>query len=253
MPHTPHGAQPECTHLRGPGTTLCLHCRQESRLAASIKRKRLMLRGTAGAIVVATFVTVSAFGATAFRGRNAAHRADSSAEPGTASTQPTPLLAGQPAAGQSAATQPPAAKVAVDPVSPRAVAGPSVVPIIPGGESMLADGVAASRSDGVVTVSFDKPMVRTRIPEKFERFLRTTLPAIYGARIDSSLTKIPIGGIARQGDLISVLPTSGVRIPIDAAWELRVFPETRPGVEGPLVVRYRATVCGAGQSECASR
>jgi len=130
---------------------------------------------------------------------------------------------------------------------------PAIVPIIPAGESMLADGVVASRSDGIVTVSFDKPMIRTRIPDKFERFLRTTLPAIYGARIDSSLTRLPIGALARQGDLISVLPASGVRIPIDASWELRVFPETRPGVEGPLVVRYRATVCGAGQSECAVR
>ena len=248
MPHTPHGAQPDCEHLRGPGTTLCLHCRKEARLAASIKRKRLMLRGTAGAIVVATFVTVSAFGATAIRGRNAAHKADSSTSPSANAATPAPIVASAPAE-----PQPPAANPVVGPAATSTVVVPSVVPIIPVGESMLADGVAASRSDGIVTVSFDKSMIRTRIPDKFERFLRATLPAIYGARVDSSLTRLPIGALARQGDLITVLPASGVRIPIDAAWELRVFPETRPGVGGPLVVRYRTTVCGAGQSECAVR
>ena len=172
--------------------------------------------------------------------------ADSSALASTGPTKSALVATAQ-------AAHPPTAQPVVDPVATSTVAMPSVVPIIPAGESMLAEGVAASRSDGVVTVSFDKPMIRTRIPEKFERFLRTTLPAIYGAQIDSSLTRLPVGAIARQGDLISMLPANGVRIPIDAAWELRVFPETRPGVEGPLVVRYRATVCGAGQSECAVR
>jgi hypothetical protein len=206
-----------------------------------------MLRGTAGAIVVATFVTVSAFGATAIRGRNAAHKADSSTSPSANAATPAPIVA---SARPSHSHQP---RTGCRPAATSTVVVPSVVPIIPAGESMLADGVAASRSDGIVTVSFDKSMIRTRIPDKFERFLRATLPAIYGARIDSSLTRLPIGALARQGDLITVLPASGVRIPIDASWELRVFPETRPGVEGPLVVRYRATVCSAGQSECAVR
>jgi len=105
---------------------------------------------------------------------------------------------------------------------------------------MIADGVAAFRSDSGVTLSFDMPLVRTRRPEKFEQFVRSTLPAIYGPRIDSVLAKLPAGSLAQQGNLISELPSRGMRIPVDSAWDVRVYPETRKGLEGPLVIRYRA-------------
>ena len=72
--------------------------------------------------------------------------------------------------------------------------------------------------------------------------MRSTLTAVYGPSIDSVLSKIPDGGIARQGDLVSELPTRGVRIPVNADWTIALFPETRPGHDGPLVVRYRVSV-----------
>ena len=205
-----------------------------------------MLRGSAAAIVVATFLAASAFGATAIRGRNATRKADSSAVP-----------VASPSASQPEVK--PVAPVKVAAIDSSAKAAPSVAPAapiapnIPAGESILLDGITASRTDGVVTVSFDIPMIRTRIPDKFERFVRSTLPQIYGAAIDSSLAKLPIGSIAQQGNLVTELPSRGIRIPIAPAWEVRVLPVIRPGLEGPIVVKYRTMVCGAAQTECGVR
>jgi hypothetical protein len=110
------------------------------------------------------------------------------------------------------------------------------------GASTLRDGPTVIRADSVVTLSFDIPLIRTRIPAKFEHLVRTTLPAIYGRGVDTVLSKIAEGDIARQGDLLSELPKRGVRIPVNAAWMIALFPETRPGQDGPLVVRYRVSV-----------
>jgi hypothetical protein len=38
------------------------------------------------------------------------------------------------------------------------------------------------------------------------------------------------------------MPAQGVRIPVNGTWMLRLFPETRPGQDGPLVIRYRVRV-----------
>ena len=84
--------------------------------------------------------------------------------------------------------------------------------------------------------------MRTRIPAKFEHLVRSTLPAIYGSSIDSVLAKVPDGGIVGQGDLLSELPSRGARIPVNAAWTLALYPETRPGENGPLVIRYRVSL-----------
>jgi hypothetical protein len=122
------------------------------------------------------------------------------------------------------------------------VAPAPLSPILSQGETVLPEGVVALRTDSSVTLSFDTPETRTRMPEKFERFLRTTLPQVYGQAVDSVLAKVPDGGIARQGDIVSDLPTRGIRIPVKDAWTLAVYPETRPGHDGPLVVRYRVTM-----------
>ena len=124
----------------------------------------------------------------------------------------------------------------VKPVPPRS-SGP--MPIIALGETRLADSVRAVRADTGVTVFFDLTMIRTRRSDKFERFVRSTLPAIYGPTIDSLLTLIPEGTIARQGDLLTELPIKGAKLALANGWKLTVWPEIRPGYEGPLVVRYR--------------
>jgi hypothetical protein len=114
------------------------------------------------------------------------------------------------------------------------------------GPSNLSDGVTAVRGDSEVVVSFDLTMVRTRRPDKFEQFVRATLPVIYGPGVRDFLTKIPEGGLARQGELLGELPKRGLRIPVSGEWMIRLFPETRPGQDGPLVVRYRVAVVPSG-------
>lgn len=118
--------------------------------------------------------------------------------------------------------------------------------MLPHGESVLSDGVKVVRSDSDVVVAFDSPMMRTRRPDKFEQFVRATLGAIYGQPASDALAKLPAGAIASQGDLLTELPTRGIRIPVDGGWMFRLFPETRAGQDGPLVIRYRVRVAPAG-------
>lgn len=237
MQLTPRHSPQVCTHERGVGTTVCLHCRKEARLAAHDRRRRLMLRGAAGAIVVATGLAATALGATAIRDkRNLAKHVDAA----KASELPATGNGGQAVAERRVdSAKVIAAAPAVPPVVAAKPAAPA--PIVQMGSSTIADGISAERTDSAVTLSFDTPMTRTRRPEKFEQFVRTTLPNIYGKKVDSALTAMPAGALAKQGDLLTELPTRGMRIPVDSAWEIRVFPETRKGLEGPLVVRYRAS------------
>ena len=199
-----------------------------------------MLRGAAGAIVVATGLAATALGATAIR---TAKRGDSA--------QPKPPV--KVAVDSARAPIDSAARTATSGATSSVVAAPAAAtppavantsapaPTIPMGNSSLDGGISAERTDTTVTISFDMPMTRTRRAEKFEQLVRATLPNIYGRKIDSVLTSIPAGSLAKQGDLLTELPSRGLRIPVDNAWEIRVFPETRKGVEGPLVVRYHVS------------
>jgi hypothetical protein len=226
-----------CTHERRPGTTVCLHCRHASLLAARGKRKRLMLRGGAVVIVLGTFIAAGTVGATAIRGKSAARKATIAAR--QAPAEVVAVADGVSAADTSAVTVPGPA-VQQGEVESRGEA--PLRPIVPTGAAPLRDGMSTLRSDSVVTVLFDTPGARTRIPEKFERLVRETLPAVYGRGVDSVLAKMPQGAIAKQGLLASELATNGVLIPIGNAWSIRLFPETRLGQDGPLVVRYRVSV-----------
>jgi hypothetical protein len=116
------------------------------------------------------------------------------------------------------------------------------VPIVAQGQTALGVGIVAMRSDSGVTVVFDTDGLRTRRRDKFERLVRTTLPAVYGQRADSLLASMPEGTIAAQGDLLTDLPARGVRLTLRDGWKLALYPETRPGRDGPLVVRYRVAV-----------
>jgi hypothetical protein len=237
---TPSKGSAVCTHERGARTTVCVHCRYEARTAARERRKRLLLRSSAVAVVVATLGGAGVLGATAIRARGwPLHvQAGSPDKKPIAAITPTPVASTQPAPTQKVA----AASVVTPRVDSVARTKAPFAPVVPQGSSTLPDGPTVVRADSLVTVSFDTPMTRTRIPAKFERLVRTTLPAVYGRSIDSVLSKIPEGGIARQGDLVSELPTRGVRIPVNEAWTIALYPETRPGHDGPLVVRYRVSV-----------
>jgi hypothetical protein len=205
-----------------------------------------MLRGGAGAIVVATGLAVTALGANALRGRSAGKQSEPTAA--QASSEPIRVASDSTHAAPDSTTLAPSespstsvAIVSVAAAKPAPAKGSPPAPVIQMGTSSLDGGINAERTDAAVTLSFDLPLVRTRRPEKFEQFVRATLPSIYGKKIDSALTALPAGALAKQGDLITELPSRGMRIPVDSAWEIRVFPETRPGVEGPLVIRYRAS------------
>jgi hypothetical protein len=219
------------------------------------RRKRLILRASAFAIVATTLGAVGVLGASAIRGYGATRRVEQRVDHGVAQSSPKPPDL-PPAATTAAAeiTQPQtptpspvvqqadtAAHAGVVAAAPEHSKAP-LSPVVPQGESSLPDGPTAVRADSLVTVSFDTPLIRTRIPAKFERLVRSTLTAVYGRSIDSVLSKIPEGGIARQGDLVSELPTRGVRIPVNSDWTIALYPETRPGHDGPLVVRYRVSV-----------
>jgi hypothetical protein len=252
---TPKQPLEACTHERRPGTTVCLRCRHAARAAARERFNRLALRGAAVVIVVGTFVTAGAIGASAIRGRvesrgrtatpDSASHLDSatmtaSVDSGSVDSA-TGVIASQ--SGAVSHAPPLAPAPAGVPAAPHTgAARPILTPVLPAGQSELVGGVTALRGDTDVVVFFDTPEARTRRPEKFEAFVRTTLPMVYGAAVRNVLAKLPDGTIVGQGELLSELPKRGIRIPLDAAWMLRVFPETRPGQDGPLVVRYRVAV-----------
>lgn len=234
-----------CTHERGPGTTVCLRCRAAERAAARNHFNRVMLRVSTVAIGVATVVAVGAAGTSAIRTKLST-RGDNGVVATAHAEQVTSEFADSTTTYSSDGTtslRPKAAPKAKLP--PSHTSRSAVTPILPAGQSVLAEGVVATRADSEVTVSFDSPMVRTRRAEKFELFLRTTLPLVYGAPVQTALRSVPEGGIASQGELLTELPERGVRIPLDSVWTVRVYPETRPGQDGPLVVRYRALVTTA--------
>jgi hypothetical protein len=227
--------------------------------------QRLLLRGGAVAVVVATFIAAGLVGATAIRAKvdvasNRANENDSSRRAVRASVLApeagndsdaapatrTPMVS---AATASAATRTsaPASTPSSRPPAAAARAAAPVNPAIVLGRTDLPDSAVALRSDSDVVVSFDVTMVRTRRPDKFEQFVRKTLPLIYGGAAREALSKIPQGGLASQGDLLADLPQKGMRIPVGYEWVIRLLPETRPGQDGPIVVRYRASVVPAGR------
>jgi len=274
--HVSHLASNSCPHELRPGTTVCLHCRWEARTAARRRRNRMLVRGSSALAVLATLGVIGLVGRVALHGRTfpsgvrvatAAVTGESngeSAKPSAANdsasqqgqmsvatkavvSAPIPAVAA-PATPTPTSVPAPTFKpvVATATASARPTASrqpiPSVVPVVPQGQSVVGDSLLVVRADSSVTLSFDRTMVRTRIPDKFERFVRSTLPALYGAVADSALARIPEGGLARQGDLINELPARGMRIPIAPGLSIALYPITRSGRDGPLVTQYRTLV-----------
>jgi hypothetical protein len=115
-------------------------------------------------------------------------------------------------------------------------------PTLPQGRTELGgDGLYAVRDGEVVRVHFDTELGRTRRAAKFEQIVRATLPRILGLAADSLLRQLPAGRIAASGDLITDLPHRGVELRHIDGRTLTVWPEVRPGRDGPLVVSYRVT------------
>ena len=227
-----------CPHERRPGLTVCLHCRHAAREAELAKRRSSLARlGIVGAVIGLGAMLATA----AVRSREHA-----------AATSVATLAAAEGAsevAGSTATA--PAADVAhvVETVPSPAFTAPSVPasttplgPVVAPGTTELPEGLSVVRAGDSLTVHFDTELGRTRRPEKFERIVRETLPMIYGATAESLLAGVPAGAIAGAGELLTELPARGVRIPTADGRTLLLRPETRPGRDGPLVVRYIATV-----------
>ena len=122
---------------------------------------------------------------------------------------------------------------------PRETAVPSLLPAIPDGRKDLGDSVYAVRDGDQVTVYFDTDSLRTRFDWKFEGVVRATLPLVFGEEIRSALDSIPAGSLASGGNLVHELPSRGIPIRMGTR-TLRVWPVTREGRDGPLVMAYRA-------------
>ena len=213
---------PTCPHGLRPGTTVCLHCRAEARAKQSKERWLIAARfgiATAGVGVVLA-VLIGGVMAIAPEASSTARTVDSSA----------------PVVAQAAKTvRPVAARPAPRPAAPR------LLPAISEGRRELGDSMFAVREGLQVTVHFDTDERRTRYDWKFEDVVRATLPIVYGPEAQAALDSIPEGTFAR-GDLLNELPAKGIALENPGGQELlRVFPITRPGRDGPLVVAYRVT------------
>jgi hypothetical protein len=226
---------PTCTHDLGPGITVCLRCRLEQRDAARAQQQRLL---AIGGMVVMGLVGLYIMGASAASAWSASK--DTAHVPVRASVVASSVSV--PDVRQQGEATPAAAGAAVTP----AVLEPPFPLVVPEGRSSLPDSLIAERGGDSVIVDFDTPATRTRRRDKFESVVRRTLPMVYGAHIDSVLRTIPDGEIAGAAELLHELPQRGVHLRVAQGWTLDLWPETRPGQDGPLVVSYRARVTRDG-------
>ena len=209
---------------------MCLRCRYEER-AANRKRRYMVVARVgiaASGVVVAISILIGAVMAIAPAARTGS--ATEATEAGTV------VQASSPAAPQPERETPKA---------PASVAAVKLEPKIAEGRRELADSMFAVRDGEEVTVHFDTETLRTRYDWKFERVVRSTLPIVFGSVVRAALDSIPEGQLAAGGDLLTELPTRGIDLAIGEGQTLRVWPVTRPGQDGPLVVAYRASPSSA--------
>lgn len=250
----------DCPHERRPGTTVCLHCRHAERLAAKAVRGRIFTHVMLGGAIVGVIAVAFAAATAALDGQPAvaAPAPATAARLAPAATQPSAAVA-TPASATRAASELPATlpapaeqiasaatptpeRKAPAPATAPAAPLPSLYPMVPEGISPLADDMSVHRRGDTVIVHFDTELGRTRRPEKFEAIVRATLLQVYGAAAEPVLASAHPGLIAREGDLLAELPSRGVRIPTGDGTALSIWPVTRPGRDGPIVVSYRAAV-----------
>ena len=271
----PQRAPEPCLHDLRPGTTVCLHCRKAGREARIAHRNGILTRVAVVAVVIGVAAAGARAGLAAYRQgalpevpqlMAATTKAIVESLPGAGSSTPVPA-----APIDSAALRPDSSRVAPAPIAtvplamvPVATAAPDVGPavtapapivlspppapavvsasVVADGRTELDAGMYAIRSGDTVTVYFDTPEARTRRPEKFERIVRATLPAIHGSTAHSILAAVAPGTLVGAADLLNDLPTRGVHLRSADGRALSLWPETRAGRDGPLVVSYRSVL-----------
>lgn len=245
---------------------VCLHCLHSARLAARDRRQRIIIRLIAWTLSIAVVAVVGAAGVNAatkhpmpqprIAARNQAANPviapRDTAPPVVATTSvelqgaPTTALTSVPAPATDSATHATATTVA--PPTPVAhvdsVSGPSTVigPIIPQGRTDLQDSLYAVRRGDTVMVNFDTGPARTRRADKFEFIVRQTLHSVYGPVADTLLTAVPTGKLVITGELVTTLPKHGLHLQGTHGPHVALWPQTRPGRDGPLVFAYRTVV-----------
>lgn len=207
---------------------MCLTCRRESRAKADARANRTIVR--AGAVLAVAVVTV-ALGKPVFDTFRGGTTASSSGIAAAGVLGPADFT------GERSSL--------VEPGAGAARSTARLEPIIAEGRTPLQNGIYVVRSGEQVSVHFDTPATRTRRRDKFERVVRATLPVVYGPLADSLLATVPQGRLVRDGDLVTELPARGVHLRTDSGATLALWPETRPGRDGPIVVTYRTTLTRA--------
>ena len=272
----PPRAPAPCLHELRPGTTVCLHCRRAARQARDAHRNRIFVRITLAVIGIGVATVGVRAGVDAYKrgeltqipllmaattkalveslpvkpAEQALTAAPSQAVAGPAVPDSAPATAAAP--DSSLATDPasvtPPTTGAVAPATPPAAVAPvpapvppALVPVVAEGRTELAAGIFAIRSGDTVTVYFDTDDSRTRRPEKFEQIVRATLPAIHGSAGAALLASVAPGALIGAVDLVTELPSRGLHLLASDGRALSLWPETRPGRDGPIVVAYRTT------------
>jgi len=232
---------------------VCLHCLHNARVEARERRRRAIVRFSAWTLSLTVVGVV---------GTAAVNAAMHPAEPSTVQVGARHVSAKAPAAPKrdsiltvasasvveqqgapasatpivDSTTTPVTAPVAAAPVTPAtdsaasrptAAAGAAILlrPVIPQGRTDLPDSLS-----------------RTRRADKFEAVVRQTLRAVYGDAADSLLAAVPEGQLVSPNELLTKLPTRGIHLVSASGARLQLWPVTRPGRDGPLVVAYRAVV-----------
>lgn len=239
-----------CPHGLRPGTTVCLHCRHDARIAARKRRYLLAVRIGVATMGGAVLVALVVGGIMSVAGNGPSTEADAAPDTMVAVAPPPRPTTVARATNASRTTTTPAvtaatqqAAVVTAPDTTSAVPSPSGAapsPSIAEGRRELGDSMYAVRAGGEVTVHFDTDSLRTRQDWKFEGVVRATLPLVFGDEVRAALDSVPAGGLVQGGDILNDLPTRGILVRLPANAGIRVWPVTRQGRDGPLVVAYRA-------------
>jgi hypothetical protein len=245
---------------------VCLHCLHNARVEARDRRRRAIVRFSAWTLSVAVVGVVGTAAVNA-----AMHPAETTAAPVARRHVPAKVAAvpkrdstltvasatveqqGAPAASSIAdsTTQPVSAPVVAnsaaarpDTAAPRPAVStppaPVLRPVIPLGRTDLPGSLYAERRADTVVVHFDTSPARTRRADKFEAIVRQTLRSVYGAVADTLLAAVPAGQLVMHNELLTTLPSRGLHLTSAGGARLQLWPETRPGRDGLLVVAYRA-------------
>ena len=231
---------PACPHELRPGTAVCLRCQHAERGVKRAKQRQLLARGGALMLSLAMIAAVGVATAAAFRGRGGTSQPAAGTRDLVAPSATDTSVAVSETTDAPADTTASASPGTSDPATSGVVVKDIVALVVPPGRTFLRDTMVAERAGDTVRVRFDLQLSRTRRPDKFEAIVRSTLPQVYGPLADSALQALPAGAVARAGDLITTLPERGFHIPIADGRTIAVWPETREGRDGPLVVAYRA-------------